>query len=151
MGLTGKLIAEFEIKSSGDLFHDMFSNKPHHISKASPHHIQGCDLHDGEFGTPGSVILWNYKIDGKACVAKEIVEAIDVENKSITFKVIEGDLMNDYKIFKLTIDVTPKGDTSVVKWTLEYEKLHDGVDEALKILELAIRVTKDIEAHHLKA
>ncbi|KAL9265355.1 MLP-like protein [Drosera capensis] len=149
--LTGRLVAEFGLRSSGDLFHDMFSTKPHHISNISPQHIQGCALHEGEFGVPGSVIIWNYAIDGKANVAKEIVEAIDVENKSITFSVIEGDLTKEYKTFKLTIDIVPKGEIDVVKWTIDYEKLHESVPEPIKILEVAIHVTKDIEAHHLKA
>ncbi|GAB4828755.1 hypothetical protein Ancab_040611 [Ancistrocladus abbreviatus] len=149
--LKGKLIAEFELRSSGDLFHEMFSSKPHHVKHISPHHIQGCDLHEGQFGTQGSVISWNYAIDGKPCVAKEIVEVIDVENKTITFSVIEGDLTKEYKAFKLTIDIKPEGDTNLVKWTLDYEKLHGGIGEPIKILELAINITKDIEAHHLKA
>ncbi|GAB2226668.1 hypothetical protein Droror1_Dr00022487 [Drosera rotundifolia] len=133
------------------IFHDMFSTKPHHISNVSPQHIQGCDLHEGEFGVPGSVVSWNYVVDGKANVVKEIVEAIDVENKSITFNVIEGDLTKEYKTFKVTIDIVPKGDTDVVKWTIDYEKLQESVPEPIKILELTINITKDIEAHHLKA
>ncbi|KAL9272706.1 MLP-like protein [Drosera capensis] len=149
--LTGRVVADYELRSSGDLFHDMFSTKPHHISNVSPQHIQGCDLHQGEFGVPGSVIFWNYTLDGKACVAKEIVEAIDVENKSITFNVIEGDLTKEYKTFKVTIDIVPKGDIDVVKWTIDYEKLKESVPEPIKILEFAINITKDIEAHHLKA
>jgi hypothetical protein len=40
-------------------------------------------------------------IDGQAKVAKEKIEAIDDTNKSITFKVIEGDLLQEYKSFKM--------------------------------------------------
>ncbi|KAL0288448.1 UNVERIFIED_CONTAM: Kirola [Sesamum calycinum] len=54
-------------------------------------------------GTVGSVIYWNYTHDGKERVAKEIIEAIDEEKKSVTFKVIEGDLMELYKTIKLTV------------------------------------------------
>ena len=38
--------------------------------------------------------------DGKDQVVKEVVESIDEENKAITFKVIEGDLLKEYKSFK---------------------------------------------------
>ncbi|GAB4828758.1 hypothetical protein Ancab_040614 [Ancistrocladus abbreviatus] len=149
--LKGKLIAEFELRSSGDLFHEMFSSRPHQLKDVIPHHIQGCEVHEGQFGTPGSVIFWNYTLDGKPCVAKEIVEAIDFENKTITFNVIEGDLAEEYKTFKITIDIKPEGDTNLVKWTLDYEKLHEGIGEPVKILALAIKVTKDIEVEHLNA
>ncbi|KAL9265356.1 Kirola-like protein [Drosera capensis] len=93
-----------------------------------PPHIQGVDVHDGEFGSPGSVIFWNYTIDGKAYVAKEILEAIDVENKPVTYSVIEGDVAEEYKTFKLSIHIVPKGEVDVVKWTFEYEKMHEVVN-----------------------
>ncbi|GAB4828760.1 hypothetical protein Ancab_040615 [Ancistrocladus abbreviatus] len=149
--LKGKLIAKFELRSSGDLFHEMFSRKPHQIKHVSPQHVQGCEVHKGQFGTPGSIIFWNYALDGKPCVAKEIVEAIDVENKTITFNVIEGDVTEEYKTFTITIDIKPEGDTNLVKWTMDHEKLHEGIREPVKILALAIKVTKDIEVEHLNA
>ncbi|GAB4828757.1 hypothetical protein Ancab_040613 [Ancistrocladus abbreviatus] len=149
--LKGKLIAEFELRSSGDLFHEMFSRKPHQIKHVSPQHIQGCEVHKGQFGTPGSVIFWNYAIEGKPCVAKQIVEAIDDVNKTIILNVIEGDVLKEYKTFKVTIDIKPEGHTNLVKWTLDYEKLHEGIGEPIKILEFVINITKDIEVEHLKA
>ncbi|EYU33126.1 hypothetical protein MIMGU_mgv1a0195071mg, partial [Erythranthe guttata] len=66
--------------------------------------IQNCDLHDGQW-------------DGKERVAKEIIEAIDEEKKSVTYKVIEGDLMELYKTFKLTVHVDTSGDDNLVTWT----------------------------------
>ncbi|KAL8035009.1 hypothetical protein ABFX02_12G069100 [Erythranthe guttata] len=60
MGLTGKLVSETSIKSDGDVFHEIFRHRPHHISDMSPDHIQGVDLHDGEWGTVGSQIFWKY-------------------------------------------------------------------------------------------
>ncbi|XP_048428966.1 MLP-like protein 31 isoform X2 [Pyrus x bretschneideri] len=93
----GKVEADVEIKASAAKFHEMFTHKPHHISNASNRNIQGCDLHEGDWGTVGSVVYWNYFHDGKAKVAKDLVEAIDAENNMITFKVIEGDLLEHYK------------------------------------------------------
>ncbi|MBA0754020.1 hypothetical protein Gogos_020072, partial [Gossypium gossypioides] len=61
--------------------------------------------------------------------AKEVVEAVDPDKNLVTFRVIEGDLMEEYKSFVITIQVSPKseGSGSVVHWTLEYEKLHGGI------------------------
>lgn len=58
--LLGKLEAYVEIKASAEKFHHMFTAKPHHVSKASPANIQGCELHEGDWGKPGSIIFWNY-------------------------------------------------------------------------------------------
>ena len=94
-----KLEADVEINVSPVKFHEYFTRRPHHISNVSPGKIQGCDLHDGDWGTVGSVIYWNYVHDGKAKVAKQLIEAIDDETNSITLKVIEGDVLEDYKSF----------------------------------------------------
>ncbi|KAK2975711.1 hypothetical protein RJ640_010770 [Escallonia rubra] len=51
--------------------------------------------------------------DGKEKVAKEIIEAIDEEKKSVTFKVIGGDLMELYKTFILTVHVDTKGEDNL--------------------------------------
>ncbi|KAL8035007.1 hypothetical protein ABFX02_12G068900 [Erythranthe guttata] len=60
MVLSGKLVSQIDIKSDGDVFHEIFRERPHHISDMSPAHIQNCDLHDGEWGTVGSIIYFNY-------------------------------------------------------------------------------------------
>ncbi|XVF79377.1 hypothetical protein PTKIN_Ptkin14bG0217200 [Pterospermum kingtungense] len=78
-----------------------------------------------------------------------MVESIDWENKTITFKVTEGDMLNEYKYFKIMIKVTPRsdGEGSVVHWTMEYERIHEGVAHPEVLLRLAIKVSKDIDSH----
>ncbi|MBA0798822.1 hypothetical protein Gohar_009378 [Gossypium harknessii] len=68
-------------------------------------------------------------LDGKAKKVKEVVEAVEHDKNLVTFKVIEGDLMEEYKSFVATILVSPKseGSGSVVHWTLEYDKIHDEI------------------------
>ncbi|TJW23203.1 hypothetical protein E7L52_22440, partial [Bacillus paralicheniformis] len=119
-------------------------------SEMSPGNIQGVDLHDGEWGTVGSVIFWNYFHDGKAKVAKEVIEAIDEEKKSVCFKVVEGDLLELYKSFFLTVHVDTKGEENLVTWTLTYEKVNETVEDPNTLMEFCLKVTKDIETHHLK-
>ncbi|GMJ13338.1 MLP-like protein 28 [Hibiscus trionum] len=147
--LAHKLEVDVEIKASPEQFHDMFANKPHHVHHTCSDKIQGCDLHEGEWGKVGTVVHWSYVHDGKAKKAKEVVEAIDPDKNLITFRVIEGDLMEEYKSFVITIQASPKsdGNGSVVHWTLEYEKLHEGVDHPETLLEFVRDVSKDIDAH----
>ncbi|XP_058183505.1 kirola-like isoform X2 [Rhododendron vialii] len=148
--LKCKLERQVEIKSDGDVFHELFRYKPHHISTISPANIHGVDLHEGDWGNVGSIITWNYTHDGKKKSAKEILEAVDEETKTVTFKVIEGDLTELYKDFKGTVHVDTKGESNLVTWTFEYEKLNDEVEDPNTLMDFTINVTKDIETHHLK-
>lgn len=59
-GPSGKLVDQISIKSDGDVFHELFREKPHQISGICPDKIQTCDLHEGEWGKVGSIIVWNY-------------------------------------------------------------------------------------------
>ncbi|KAK8655665.1 hypothetical protein V6N13_108237 [Hibiscus sabdariffa] len=176
-GPVHKLEVDVEIKASPEQFHDMFANKPHHVHHTCYDKIQGCELHEGEWGKVGTVVDWSYVhgmvyftilfmllssviinysitsmtvcLDGKAKKAKEVIEAIDPDKNLITFRVIEGDLMEEYKSFVLTIQVSPKseGSGSVVHWTLEYVKLHEEIDHPETLLEFVKDVSKDIDTH----
>ncbi|KAL2901826.1 MLP-like protein 31 [Bienertia sinuspersici] len=135
MGVLGKMEVEVDIKSSGDVFHELFGSKPHHVSNITPDKVHGCNVHEGEFGQPGSVVAWDY--------------TIDEENKLLRFKHIEGSLLEEYKSFISTIHVINKGEISAVKWTMDFEKLDDYGPYPTKIMDFVIGVTRDIEAHHL--
>ncbi|KAL1802499.1 hypothetical protein ACET3Z_031146 [Daucus carota] len=148
MGLLGKLICQTSIKSDGDVFHELCSSKRHHIHTMASD-IQGCDLHEGEFGKVGFIIVWKFTVDGKEMVTKDRVEAIDEEDKSVTFKVIEGDLLESFKIFVLTIHVDTSGEDNLVTWSIDYEKVDESVKDPTEYLDVVLRITKDIEAHHL--
>ncbi|XVF79379.1 hypothetical protein PTKIN_Ptkin14bG0217400 [Pterospermum kingtungense] len=102
------------------------------------------------WGTVGSVVDWSYvQDDEEVKQAKKMVESIDWDNKAITFRVTEGDILNDYKYFKMTIKATPKsdGEGSVVYWTMEYERMHEGVSHPEALLNLATKVSKDVDSH----
>ena len=85
--------------------------------------------------------------EGKKCVAKELVESVDKENNKVIFKVLEGDLMEDYKSFKCILQAFPQENGSVVHWTLEYEKLKDNTPDPHAFLQLVTDVTKEIGVH----
>ncbi|KAL0446770.1 UNVERIFIED_CONTAM: Kirola [Sesamum latifolium] len=150
MGLHGKLVTQISIKVDGDLFFHLFKHKLHHITNICPQKIQSVNLISGQWGTVGSVISWNYIKDGASFTAKEIIEAVDEEKRSITYKVIEGDLMAYYNIFKLTFSVDSNGELdNVVRWSLEYEKKNESVPEPWTFLDFCVTATKEIERHYM--
>ena len=84
-------------------------------------------------------------------MARERIEAVDPEKNLITLRVIEGDLMKEYKSFLATLQVTPKhgGTGSTVHWHLEYEKIGEEVAHPETLLQLCVEMSKEIDEHLL--
>ncbi|CAK9318406.1 unnamed protein product [Citrullus colocynthis] len=147
MGLYRKLETYVDIEAPASKFHELIHKNPHHMANIAPDKIQSCELHEGEWGKVGAILYWNYVHDGKACVAKDVIEAVDEENNSLTWKMLEGDLLNEYKSFRMTIQCIPKDKGSMIHFTLEYEKLHENVEDSHSLLELCDSVSKAVGAH----
>ena len=89
--------------------------------------------------------------DGKDQVVKQVVESIDEENKAVTFKVIEGDLLKEYKSFKGIVQSIPKGEATWVHWTFEYEKLNKDIPHPFKLFEYTIHLSEELDDHLVQA
>ncbi|XP_020967082.1 LOW QUALITY PROTEIN: MLP-like protein 43 [Arachis ipaensis] len=144
-----KIETEFHIKADAKEFYDVFCNKTHHVAKVCPDKVQASVvIHEGGWGTERSIISWSYVHDGKACVSKEIIEDIDKEDNKMSFRVLEGDLLNHYKSFKFLLHAVPKKDGgSMVHWTMEYEKINDNTSDPHTLMQLLVDMSKQIEAH----
>ena len=69
-GLKRKLEGEIEIRvGAADVFHELYQDKPHEISNIHPEFVQACDLHHGAFGTPGSIISWQYTLGNNTLIS----------------------------------------------------------------------------------
>ncbi|KAF8046889.1 hypothetical protein N665_3352s0002 [Sinapis alba] len=106
-----------------------------------------------DLSSTGTTFMIKYIIDsdGEARAAKEKIEAVEPEKNLITFRVIEGDLMKEYKSFVITIQVTPKhgGAGIVVHWCFEYEKINEEVAHPETLLQFAVEMSKEIDEHLL--
>ncbi|WMV44914.1 hypothetical protein MTR67_038299 [Solanum verrucosum] len=148
MGLKSVLCAKIEMKANKDVFHDVFTNKPHHVSAMSPLLVQGFDLLEGDNGTVGSKVCWTYTLDGEKNISKQILEAIDHENKVLTLKEFEGDVTDKYDSFKATLHIKTKDEIDLVSWTLEYERPNENVPELIRLLNFIVGMTKVVDVHH---
>ncbi|KAL2330794.1 hypothetical protein Fmac_018375 [Flemingia macrophylla] len=141
-----KLEANIDIKATSEQFFDVLCNRTHHIGNIFHQKIQSVEIHRGEWGTEGSIISWNYVHDGKACVAREVVEGIDKVNNKMNFKVIDGDLLTHYKSFKFKMQViTPKEKGRIVNWVLEYEKQNAHTPDPRTMLDIVVEMSKEID------
>ncbi|KAG6407772.1 hypothetical protein SASPL_130770 [Salvia splendens] len=134
----GKLVSQISIRWEGEVFQLFLS--PNHFSNICPDIIHSVDLVASQWGSVDSIILWNYNI--------EIIEAVNYENKSIRYKVIEGDVMQVYNEFKICVDVSAiNEEENLVTWTNEYDKKSEAMPEPTLILEAGLAMTKQIENH----
>ncbi|XP_073158353.1 kirola-like [Henckelia pumila] len=146
-GLPCKLIAQVAFKAGGDVFHRLMSERPHHLSNVTPAKVQACDLHQGEYGTNGSVIEWKYTLDGKEQTAKQLLHGIDEVKKTISYKMLSGDLLETYKNMTITIHVETKDGVDFITWTVEYELLKPENPHPLSLIGFFIEFTTEVETH----
>lgn len=71
----------------------------------------------------------------------------------MTFVGLDGDPMKKYKVFKASYQAIPKSSDqgSLVKLSIEYEKLNEDVPTPNKYLDFIGMVTKNMDEHLLKA
>ncbi|ESQ34356.1 hypothetical protein EUTSA_v10009398mg [Eutrema salsugineum] len=69
--------------------------------------------------------------------------------KSVSFLALEGDVLKQYKSYKVTLNVVPKDDrVCIAKWTWEYEKLNDDVPPLTKYSLQITRATSRLGYYH---
>ncbi|RYR00074.1 hypothetical protein Ahy_B07g088131 isoform D [Arachis hypogaea] len=83
---------------------------------------------------------------------KERIEAIDEEKKLIKYSIFDGDIGQNYKLFKDNVQVTETNNESAsVKWTIEYEKINEDVKSPYGYLEFLEKSTIEVGDHLHKA
>ncbi|KAM7485731.1 hypothetical protein LguiA_001740 [Lonicera macranthoides] len=95
MGLSGKEELSVKIKSSGEIFFDAFGSKQGLLPKICPNIIPRIDLLESEWGTLGCTILVHYHMGGKAMISRETIVAVDAEKKSISYKLLEENFVDE--------------------------------------------------------
>ncbi|KAG6582125.1 MLP-like protein 43, partial [Cucurbita argyrosperma subsp. sororia] len=147
MALYGKLENDVKIKALAEKFHEILHQRLYYLSNICSDKIQHVKLHDGEWGKADTILDWRYVLDGKVGKGKKIIEDVDEEKNSFTWKLVEGDLLELYKNLKIIVQCIPKDEGSVIHYALEYEKLHEGIPDPHSLFQLCADITKDIEAH----
>lgn len=76
-----------------------------------------------------------------------MIHAIDESKNLTTLRVVEGDLLKDFKSMYLTFQATPKEKGSVVKITIEYEKLKGHIPDPHTLAKLLADIVREIGSH----
>ncbi|RZC76475.1 hypothetical protein C5167_000596 [Papaver somniferum] len=148
---------ETELKCSADKFYNLFRHNMMHLTTIFPENFKSIKIVKGDGKSVGSIWQWQYVLPGassKVMSLREIVKFVDDDNRSITFSVVGGDLMTQYKSFDVTMTVAPKDvgnieeSGSKVKWWIQYEKRTEDVPSPDAYIGLAAHVTKEL-GHYL--
>ncbi|XP_038694523.1 MLP-like protein 423 isoform X1 [Tripterygium wilfordii] len=146
MASSGVLEVEIDIKSHADKFWKDIRNSTTLFPKYFPDQYKTIEILEGDGKAAGSVRLFTYA-EGSPLVkiSKEKIDTVDEANKKVSYSVIEGDLLKYYKSFKGKIEVSPKGDGCLVKWTCEYEKVSDDVEVPHIIKDFVVKNFTEVD------
>ncbi|KAL0372721.1 UNVERIFIED_CONTAM: Kirola [Sesamum calycinum] len=87
-----------------------------------------------------------YKLTGgEKRFSKTKIEAIDEKKRSITYKAVEGSVLETYSSLKATFAIESDGQHKVVKWSIEYEKRSACTPQPHALLALFTSLTKLLE------
>ena len=77
--------------------------------------------------------------------SKEKIDAVDEAKKTVSYHVLEGDVLNYYKNFRATLVVTPKENGSLVQWICEFEKASDEIPDPNIIKDFAVKNIQEVD------
>ncbi|CAJ2643698.1 unnamed protein product [Trifolium pratense] len=148
----GKVEVEVEVKSNAEKFWSTLKDCATIFPKAFPYDYKSIEILEGDGKTAGSIRLVTFG-EGSPLVkiTKEKIDVFDDSKRTLTYSVIDGDLLKYFKKFKGHISVTPKGDGSLVKWSSEFEKGSHEVPESELIKEFAVKTFLKVDDYTLNA
>ncbi|XP_020216161.1 MLP-like protein 423 [Cajanus cajan] len=150
MGTRGKLEVDIDLKSKPDKFWETIRNSTDIFPKAFPTDYKSIDILEGDGKAAGSIRHITYA-EGSPIVksSKEKILAADDTKKTVSYAVIEGDLLKYYDKFIGHITVTPSGEGSEVKWTAEYHKASPDVPDPTVVKDFAVKNFLEVDAYVL--
>ncbi|CAN8312228.1 unnamed protein product [Cochlearia groenlandica] len=150
MATSGTYVTEVPLKGSAKSHYKRWRSENHLFPDAIGHHIQGVTVHEGDWDTHGAIKLWNYTCDGKKEVFKEKRE-FDDENMTVTFRGLEGHVMEILKVYDVIFEFIPKTEKGCVcKVTMIWEKRNEDSPEPINYMKFATSLAADMDDHILK-
>ncbi|CAA2971120.1 MLP 423 [Olea europaea subsp. europaea] len=152
MASAQRLEVDVEVKCDVKKFWNSIRDSSTLFPKAFPDQYESIQVLEGDGKSVGSVRLVKFA-PGMSMIStsKEKIEVVDEEKKSVSYSVIDGDLLKYYKNFKAHLVVTPKGGGSLVKWSCEFDKASEEVPNPDLMKDFAVKNFQDLDAFLLKA
>ncbi|KAB1211293.1 hypothetical protein CJ030_MR6G021517 [Morella rubra] len=141
MAQLGKLQLKVAIKSPADKFFGFFKNNMTRFVQIFPEYFKSVEILGGGVEIEeGSVVSSR----STPMTAKAKFGDVDSESRSMTFTVIDGDILKLYKTFKANLQVTGSG---YANWVIEYEKVNDSAPDPEIYKDMSAKVSKGVDAY----
>ncbi|CAA7033750.1 unnamed protein product [Microthlaspi erraticum] len=151
MAMSGTYVAEVPLKGSAEKHYKRWKSENHLFPDAVGHHIQGVNLHHGDWDSHGSVRSWNYTCDGKQELFKEKRE-LDDANMAVTLRGAGGHVMDQLKLYDVIFQFIPKSrEGCVCKVTIIWEKKNEDSPEPINYMKFVKSLAADMDGHVLKS
>ncbi|XP_077237813.1 MLP-like protein 423 [Tasmannia lanceolata] len=149
--MASKLQLDIEVKSSAEKFWGSMRESATLFPKAFPELYKSIEILEGDGKDVGSIRLIKFQDEISFLkVSKEKILTVDEANKAVSYSVIDGDLVTFYKDFKANLQIIPKGDGAIVKWSAEFVKANDDVPDPIILQEFAVQTFNDLDSYLLK-
>ncbi|NP_001105279.2 MLP-like protein 423 [Zea mays] len=153
--MASKVELVVEVKSPADKLWAALRDSTELFPKIFPEQYKSIETVEGDGKSAGTVRLLKYtEAVPMLTFAKEKLETADDENKVVSYSVVDGELADFYKNFKITLKVTPakaEGEGgAVVSWAMEFDKANDQVPDPDVIKETATKTFHDLDDYLLK-
>ncbi|XP_022935144.1 kirola-like isoform X1 [Cucurbita moschata] len=149
MAQIAKVSQEVELRSSAPKFYEFLKNKMDFVFQMFPEIYKSWKVVEGNGYAHGSVIQLKYNIDGLSEVKERL--SIDDANKSLTFECVEGDLLRDFEVMKMKIEVVENGSNgSSANWSIEFVKANEDVATPHNYLLCVAKVSEGIDDYLCK-
>jgi len=143
---------ELDLKVPAQKFWGTIRDSASVFPKIMPAQFKSIEVIEGDGKSVGSTRHIKYGEGLKMLThATERIDAMDETNMTVTYSVIEGDIMSIYKVFRPTLKVIPGADANScrVSWRVEFEPVGNEIPPADPIKEAAINMFKAIEGYLL--
>lgn len=147
--MTQSVSVEMDLKVSAQKLWGAIQDFATLFPKIMPSHFKSIEVvGDGKVGT---IFKIKYGEGTKGAThASERIEALDETNMTLTYTVIQGEILSIFKVFKPTMKVIPGADanSSKLSWNVEFEP-GNATPPTEPIKETAISTFKAVEGYLL--
>ncbi|XP_038878132.1 MLP-like protein 43 [Benincasa hispida] len=148
MAQISQLSVDVQIKCCAEKFYGFFRNNMHHLVQMFPKNLHSCEFLEGNDFTSGSLMQWSYDIVGPAKVKAKVAD-VDEEKKSITYEAVEGDILNQYSLFKAKFQASDdeENGSTTVNWSIEFEKADENIPPPVAYLNFVSKLSMGLDAY----
>ncbi|RZC86477.1 hypothetical protein C5167_030553 [Papaver somniferum] len=150
-----QLHVEDELKNcSADQFYSFLKNDMTTLPQVCPHMFKSFEILAGDGKSAGTIWIVKFATGtSHEEMVKEKIVAMDDESRTISFSIIEGDLLRKFPKVDYTMTVTPivtqegREKSCLVKMCAKYEKQNEDTPPPHEYMEMTSFMNKAIASH----